>query len=41
VTISLGLALGRTGESIDELMARADVALYAAKRDGRNRVGVS
>ncbi len=41
VTISLGLALGRAGESIDELMARADVALYAAKRDGRNRVGVS
>ena len=41
VTISLGLTLGRTGESLDELMGRADAALYGAKRDGRNRVGVS
>ena len=41
VTISSGLALGRTGESVDELIARADSALYAAKHDGRNRVGVS
>lgn len=41
VTISLGLAVGRQGESIDELMARADAALYTAKHEGRNRVGVS
>ncbi len=41
VTISLGLALGRPGESMDELMARADAALYEAKRGGRNRVCVS
>ncbi len=41
VTISLGLAIGRQNETLDELMARADAALYGAKRDGRNRVGVA
>ena len=38
VTISLGLAIGRPGNSIDELIARADAALLAAKIRGRNRV---
>ncbi len=41
VTVSLGLALGEPGESIDGLLARADSALYAAKRNGRNRLCVS
>ncbi len=37
VTISLGLAELRHGESLDELMRRADAALYQAKDEGRNR----
>jgi len=39
VTISIGLAtLDSKGESINDVMKRADQALYRAKRDGRNRV---
>ncbi len=37
-TISLGLALHAADETGDRLIARADEALYAAKRNGRNRV---
>ncbi|MFA7292597.1 MAG: sensor domain-containing diguanylate cyclase [Rhodocyclaceae bacterium] len=36
VTISLGIAERREAEAIDPLIARADQALYAAKRAGRN-----
>ena len=39
VTISIGVAESRdAGETGDELLKRADVALYEAKRAGRNRV---
>jgi two-component system cell cycle response regulator len=39
VTISIGLAtLDTKGEQINEVLKRADQALYRAKRDGRNRV---
>ncbi|APF39501.1 GGDEF domain-containing protein (plasmid) [Chelatococcus daeguensis] len=38
VTASFGLAEARAGESLGQLVARADAALYAAKRAGRNRV---
>ncbi len=38
-TASLGLASIEAGEAtLDELLARADLALYRAKADGRNRV---
>lgn len=38
ITISLGVAVGEAGETIDMLMRRADRALYAAKCAGRNQV---
>lgn len=41
VTISLGLAQATEGEKIDHLIARADAALYEAKRKGRNRVEIA
>jgi diguanylate cyclase (GGDEF)-like protein len=40
-TFSAGIATGRPEESADELLARADAALYAAKHAGRNRIAVA
>jgi diguanylate cyclase (GGDEF)-like protein/PAS domain S-box-containing protein len=37
-TCSAGLATWRPGESVDELVGRADAALYEAKESGRNRL---
>jgi diguanylate cyclase (GGDEF)-like protein/PAS domain S-box-containing protein len=37
-TCSAGLAVWRPGESVDELVARADQALYRAKESGRDRL---
>ncbi len=38
VSVSLGVALLGPGESLEQLLARADAALYRAKHGGRNRV---
>lgn len=37
-TASIGVALWRSGESVDEVISRADQAMYEAKSTGRNRV---
>ena len=39
MTISVGVAQRRDGETIEAWLARADAAMYSAKRAGRNRVG--
>jgi diguanylate cyclase (GGDEF)-like protein len=38
ITISLGVALWRAGESISDTLERSDRLLYQAKAQGRNRV---
>lgn len=39
MTISIGVALARgTDRTVEQVLARADTALYAAKRNGRNRI---
>jgi diguanylate cyclase (GGDEF)-like protein len=38
VTASVGFSVLGADEVADDLVRRADVALYAAKREGRNRV---
>lgn len=39
-TVSYGVALWRDGVTLEELMARADAALYRAKAAGRDRVEI-
>ena len=41
VTLSLGVAQLLPGESLDDVLGRADEALYEAKEKGRNRVCAS
>ncbi len=41
ITVSLGLATHRADETMEQLLARADRALYEAKRSGRNRLSVA
>ena len=39
-TVSIGAAQYVPGETVEQLLARADTAVYAAKRGGRNQVRV-
>ena len=41
MTVSVGVAEYRRGETVHEWLARADDALYEAKAEGRNRVVLS
>lgn len=41
VTVSIGVAEREPGESVADLLARADAALYRAKRGGRDQVCVA
>ena len=41
VTISLGLAIARPGDTLSALLSRADKALYGAKDHGRNQFSVA
>jgi GGDEF domain-containing protein len=38
LTVSIGIAISRPGESVSSILQRADMALYRAKAAGRNRV---
>ena len=38
VTVSIGVSMLKAGDDTDALIGRADACLYAAKRNGRNRV---
>jgi diguanylate cyclase (GGDEF)-like protein len=38
MTVSIGVAESRQGDSVADIIARADAAMYTAKRGGRNRV---
>jgi diguanylate cyclase len=38
LAFSAGVAQWRPGESLEQLMRRADASLYEAKKTGKNRV---
>jgi GGDEF domain-containing protein len=40
VTASFGIALWNRHEPLEQTIAHADLALYRAKRDGRNRAAI-
>ena len=41
ITMSVGVAEFAQGETISDLIERADVALYTAKHNGRNQVAAA
>jgi diguanylate cyclase (GGDEF)-like protein len=40
ISMSIGVAIYYRGDEINDLIVRADNALYAAKNNGRNRVEI-
>lgn len=38
VTVSIGATMAKSGESVPELLERADVLMYQSKKSGKNRV---
>jgi diguanylate cyclase (GGDEF)-like protein len=41
ITVSIGMATLNASDDAESLLARADKALYAAKKQGRNRFAVA
>jgi diguanylate cyclase len=41
VTLSVGVAIAKPGDTLEALLERADAAMYAAKRAGRNRISLA
>ena len=41
VSVSIGIAEFKSGDSLEDLIAAADAAMYAAKHDGRNCVRIA
>ncbi|HUI62556.1 MAG TPA: GGDEF domain-containing protein [Steroidobacteraceae bacterium] len=40
VTLSVGVAVAKAGDSLEALLERADAAMYTAKRAGRNQISL-
>ncbi len=41
VTLSVGVAVAKAGDTLEALLERADAAMYTAKRAGRNRISLA
>jgi GGDEF domain-containing protein len=41
ITVSVSVGIARAGRSTDDLFSAADLALYEAKRAGRNRTRIA
>jgi PleD family two-component response regulator len=41
VTLSVGVAVAKVGDTLEALLERADAAMYTAKRGGRNRISLA
>jgi diguanylate cyclase len=41
VTLSVGVAIAKPGDTLEALLERADAAMYTAKRAGRNRISLA